>query len=419
MTTDPPARHGAIRRTLARARGIVAFALAEIRHTPVQSALSILAITLAVLAVTLLASTGLGVLETGQQQFDSADRDLWITDGGAELSSSGLKNPILNAHQVAATAEAHDDVKTAAPLAFHATYIMTADGKTKRVMGVGLPNTHGGLTLKAGEGFSRGDVHYANGSYDGPRTDEIIIDRSTATALELEVGDTATVTTNRGADGRTVTVVGISSTYSEFLGAPTAAMPLSELQRLAGTTGSDRATFVTVTVADDADPAAVQQALADEFPAYEVQTNREQLQEMLHGYALILASAVTVVILAVIIGGAITLNVLVLSVVQRLDELAALHALGLSRGTLIGAVVVRSLVLGGSGAVIALALTPLLGAALNTVAGQLVGFSTIVQVTPLVYVLGGGVAAGITLLGSVAVGWYMTSTVDYTTLSQT
>lgn len=303
-------------------------------------------------------------------------------------------------------------------MVFHVTYLRTGSGEAKPVMGVGLPNTHGGLSLTAGKGFSQGDVHYANGSYDGSRTDEIIIDKSTATALNLEVGDTVTVATSRSGDGREVTVVGISSTYSQFLGTSTVVMPLSELQELAGTTGSDRATFVTVTVTEDANRAAVQRDLAAEFPAYEVRTNREQLKTMLGSRALLLASAFTVVVLAVLISSAILLNVLVLSVTQRTAELAALRAIGLSRSTLIGVVLVRGIVLGGYGALLGLALTPPLGAARDIVASQFVGFRNLVHVQPIVFWLGGGVAAGISLLGSIAVGWYMTMTLDYSTLAK-
>jgi putative ABC transport system permease protein len=417
MTADPTPWTDAIRRKFAQVRGVIELACAEIRHTPIQSALSILAVALAVLAVTLLAGTGFGVLETGQQKFANADRDLWIADSGVEVSSSGLENPIVDSHTVAATAKRHDAVRTAAPLAFHMTYLR-ADGETDPVTGVGLPNTHGNVNLDEGEGFSQGDVHYANGSYDGPRTDEVIVDRSTADALGLEVGETVTVAASRDGEGREMTVVGISSTYSKFLGSSTAVLPLSELQRLAGTTGSDRATFVAVTVADGADQGAVRQDLAEEFHQYQVRTNREQLEAMLGSRALLLASALAVVILAVLIGSAIMLNVLVLSVFQQTDELTALHALGLSRGTLIGTVLTRSIILGGVGAAIGLLLTPVLGVALDVGAARLVGFSNIVRVTPSVYLLGGGVAAAISLFGSLAVGWYTTTTLEFSTLTR-
>jgi|GEM_PF-309999 len=417
MTSETSERAGSLGRTLARTRGIIELAAAEIRHAPLQSALSIIAVALAVLAVTLLTATGVGVLDTGQQKFANADRDLWIADDGVELSASGVENPIVDSHDVAAKATDHGDVRTAAPLAFHVTYLETASGETKPVTGVGLPNTHGSVNLDQGEGFSRGDIHYANGSYDGPRTDELIIDPSTADALNLSVGETVTVATSRDSEGREMTVVGVSSTYSRFLGSSTAVVPLSELQRLAGTTGSDRATFVAVTVDDDANTGEVQRDLAAEFPEYDVRTNREQLETMLGSRTLLLASALAIVVLAVLIGGAIMLNVLALSVFQRSDDLAALHALGISRSTLIGTIAVRGIILGGTGAVIGLAATPLLGDALNAVAANLLGFSGVVHVTPLVYGLGAAVAIGISLLGSFAVGWYASRTVKFSTLS--
>jgi putative ABC transport system permease protein len=417
MTFEPTDRPGAVRRILARARGVVELAFAEMRHAPIQSALSILAVALAVLAVTLLTGTGVGVLDTGQQKFANADRDLWIAGDGVEVTSGGLENPIVDSHGVTATAKQHDAVRTAAPLAFHVAYLET-DGETEPVTGVGLPNTHGNVNIDEGKGFSEGDVHYANGSYDGPRTDEVIIDRSTADALDLKVGETVRVAASRDRDGREMTVVGISSTYSKYLGSSTAVLPLSELQHLTGTSGSDRATFVAVTIADGADRGAVRRDLDEEFPQYQVRTNREQLETMLGSRALLLASASAIVILAVLVGSAIMLNILALSVSQQTKELTALHVLGLSRPMLIGIVLTRCIVLGAVGAAVGLLLTPIFGTALDIGAARLVGFSNIIHLAPAVYLLGGGVAASISLFGSLAVGWYTTTTLEFSALTR-
>ncbi|WP_255170938.1 ABC transporter permease [Natrononativus amylolyticus] len=409
IETGPEAERARSLRALSRARGVVGLAAAQVRHTPVRTALSVLGIALAVLAVTLLASTGFGVLETGQERFAAADRDLWITGGSVEVTpQGGLENPIVGAHEISASLEARDDVETAAPLAFHGVYVEHGDDR-ELVTAVGLPGTHAGLDLEAGEPLEGGDLHYADGGYDGPRTDELIVDRSTADALGLEVGDDVVVSSSADGGGRAVTVVGISSTYSQFLGTPTVTMPLSELQALAGTTESDRATFVTVALADGADAAAAQAAIQEEHPEYEVRSNEEQFERMLESHVLVMASAVTLVVLAVLVGSALALNVLVLSVVQQSREFVALQLLGVSRWTLTGVVLVQGLVLGALGGLVGLAATPVLAAGVNEAAVRLTGFPDLLRVTADVYALGGAVAAVICLFGSVAVGAYLAS----------
>ena len=400
---------GRVRRLLSRVRAIMGIAVAQLRHAPAQTALSILGVALAVLAVTLLASTGVGVLETGAEQFDETEVDLWVTGGAVEMTpQGGLENQIADAHDVAASIEARDDVEGTAPVAFHAVYVEQGE-ESELVSAVGVPGGHTDLELEAGEPLLYGDPHYADGTYDGPHTDEILVDRSTADAFDLEVGDTIRVASARGSDGREVTVVGISSTYSQFLGTSTIVMPLSELQQLAGTTGSDRATFVTVTAAEDADIDTVQSEIQEDHPEYAVQTNREQFEAMLESQILMMASAATLVALAVLVGGALLLNVLVLSVVQQSTQWVALRRIGVSRGTLIGIVVCRGVGIGLIGGLLGLAATPVLATTMNEIGRRIVGFPELLRVTTETIALGAGVAIVLTVAGSVLVGWVVAS----------
>jgi len=373
--------------------------------------LSIIGVALAVLAVTLLASTGVGVLETGAEKFDETEVDLWVTGGAVEVTPQGeLENPIADAHDVAASIEAREDVEGTAPVAFHAVYV-EQDEESELVSAVGVPGGHTDLELEAGEPLPYSDPHYADGTYDGPRTNEILVDRSTADTFDLDVGDTIRVASARGSGGQEVTVVGISSTYSQFLGTSTIVMPLSELQQLAGTTGSDRATFITVTAAEDADVATVQSGVQKDYPEYAVQTNREQFEAMLESQVLLMASAATLVALAVLVGGALLLNVLVLSAVQRSTQLVALHRSGISRGTLAGIVICRGVGSGLVGGLLGLAATPVLATTANEIGRRIVGFPELLRVTTGTVALGAVVAIVLTVVGSVLVGWLVTSTI--------
>ncbi len=83
--------------------------------------LAIIGICLAVLAMTLLAGTGVGVLETGGQQFDAADRDLWMTAGETRLTPTGgggFENTLYDSRNVSAAVSQQEGVRNAVPLAF-------------------------------------------------------------------------------------------------------------------------------------------------------------------------------------------------------------------------------------------------------------------------------------------------------------
>lgn len=139
--------------------------------------------------------------------------------------------------------------------------------------------------------------------------------------------------------------------------------------------------------------------------AIDVRTNREQLESILAKQAVILASGVVLVILAVVAGIALTANLLALLVYQQRQELTAAKALGVSGHLLVGTAAGQGLILGLLGGTVGLLLTPLAGTGLNTVATHLVGFNGLVQTPLFVFVLGGLIAVGIGTVGALVVGW--------------
>ncbi|MFB1065596.1 ABC transporter permease [Natrinema sp. H-ect4] len=389
-----------------KGRAVARLAISQVRHERGRTVLVVLAIALAVLAVTLLASLGLGVLQTGEERFDQAEQDVWISGEAVELTATGsVENPITDSHDLASDLEERDDVEAATPLAFHAVYVGTEPDDLELVTSVGVPGT-GSDTTEDGEGFSEGDSHYANGSYDGPMSQEIVIDPQTAELFDIGVGDALYVGTSQAnAADREFEVVGVSSEYSQFLGTSTVTMPLSELQEIAGTTGSDRATFVTVTTADGVDRATVSEDIQRSYPEYDVRTSDEQFESMLREYLLVLASGATLVVLALVAGIALTTNTLVLVAVQQREEIAALRALGLSRGLIAGVVGGQGFALGAIGGLLGLLATPVAAFALDRLATSVVGFENLLRTPPSIYAAGLLIAVGIGTLGAVVAGW--------------
>lgn len=386
---------------IARARAVVGLAVAQLRRAPGRTVLSVTAVALAVLSVTLLASLGIGVFETGQESLDEVDRDVWITSEPLDPSPGGTENAIVDAHGVAAESTQHEDVSHAAPVAIYDTYVGTEPDDRERVPSVGVPETHDGFAFDAGEGFDVEDRHYTD---DGEPA-EIVLDSAVAADLDVSVGDTVYVGASRHGGVHEFTVVGLSSHYSQFLGTPAATVPIAELQSVAGTRGTDRASFVTVDVEPGADRDAVRDDLAASHPAYDVRTSDEQLVSLIQDRALVVASGVALVSLSVVGGIVLTVNLFLLVAYSQRDELAALRAIGLSRPVLAGTIGVQGFVIGLLGGLAALAATPPATTGLNRLAASVVGFDSLLSTPPAVYAVGLVIALGVGTTAAVVAGW--------------
>lgn len=394
---------------LSKLRAALGIAVTQLRHSRGRTVLTVLGITLAVLSTTLLAGTGIGVVETGQQKFDASGRDLWISGGAVRFAPGtvgGIENSITDAHQLEQELRQREDVATATPMSFQTVYVSTNGTEFETVIGVGAPAKKAAVQLSSGPGFTKDDVHYGNGSYDGPMTNEVVVGQRVAEQYDIEVGDTLYVGgTLASAREHRFTVVGVSPTFSQFLGAPSVVLHLSELQEVTGTTGTDSATLVTVRLRDGADPAQVAAEIEREYPQYDVRTNQEQLTKTLEEQATVLAAGASLVLLAVVSGLALTLNLLLTHVHQQRRELAALKALGMSSSTLATAIGAQSLLLGVLGGLVGVGLSYPAVEVLNYVAYAVVGFDDVVRLPGVVLVGGFGLAVGTSLLGSLAAGW--------------
>jgi putative ABC transport system permease protein len=400
---------GLLGTTLTRVRGVVGLALAQLRHDRTRTVLAVLGIALAVLATTLLGGVGIGVIETGEEKFDASGRDLWVTGGPVRLAPGtvgGFENTVLDAHQLSAAIESREDVNTAVPMAFQTVYVSTDGENWETVVGAGAPARGGSVQVTRGSEFQHRDVHYADGTYSGPMTHEVIIDDRIAALFNVSVGDSLYIGgTIADARRNEFTVVGVSPTFSRFLGTPTVTLHLSELQEVTGTTAADRASLITVDVADGADPATVAAAIEREHPNYDVRTNREQLEATLERQAVILASGGSLVVLALLAGIALTANLMVSVVYQQRRELAALKALGSRTSTLVGVVVVQALCLGVLGGALGVAATIPAATLLDVVAASLVGFENVVRTPQWVLGAGFAIAVPISLVGAAVAGW--------------
>jgi putative ABC transport system permease protein len=391
-----------------RLRSVLGLAATRLRHDRTRTILAILGITLAVLSTTLLGSLGVGVIDTGQQKFDAADRDLWISGGPTRISPGslgGFEGGIVDAHEVSQSLNERETINTAAPLLFQTVYVGSDAESLETVVAVGA-TADGGFTYASGQGFGSDAGFYNDGAYNGTPNQNLVIGTRLQSQLDVGVDDQLHVGgTVVDARQTTYTVTGTSSTFTQFLGTPTVSLPLAELQMMTGKASTDQASLITVDVADDANVEAVAERLKTEYPAYTVRTNSEQLQAIVAERIVVVAAGIVLVGLAVLAGIALTVNLLTLLVLQEQDSLAAIRAVGVSRSVVVGLVATQGLCYGLLGAFVGLLLTLPASFVLNRLASRLVGFEGLVQVTTPVLAAGASIALVAGVSSALVAGW--------------
>lgn len=404
-----------------RPRAMVSIAWRELLTHRSRTVFAIIGIAVAVLAVTMLMSVSAGVLATGEEQFEAADREIWVSGGPVEVDPGeigGFRNPVVDAHNVSAAIDGHEDVRDATPLAFQAVYV-SADGEEfETIVGSGVPGMGGAISLDEGDGFSGSDTHRSGGTYDGPMTHEVVIDPAIADSFDVGVGDTLFIGgTIGGAQRNEFEIVGISSTMGEMMGAETVSIRLSELQTLTASEYEDRATLIVVALEDGVDAEEVREELQAEHPDYDVRTSGQQLEAIVQRQAVVIAGGASLTGIAVIAGIVFSMNLFVSMMYQQRRTFAIIGAIGGHRSSILIIGVVQAILISLIGGLLGLLLTPVMAGGLETVVLALTGFDGLVRVPREAYIIGGGIAGMCSILGAVVGAWRVHRFNDITTLS--
>lgn len=369
--------------------------------------LAVAGVALAVLLVVLLVGLGHGLFSTGSEAISWISRDLWVSGGGLGLAPGAVgsvENPIHGAHSVAADIERDDRVAAAQPLAFMTVYVSPNTSDFTTVVGVGAAPSGNPSAIDRAQ-VELNDSHYRNGSYDGPMTHEIIIDPGTAEQLGVGVNDTLHVGgTLAAARTNEFRIVAVSGRFSTFLGTGTVAMPLSELHEVTGSTGTDPAALVGVTLTPGASADAVEQDIEQRHPELAVRGNDEQVRSIIGGQASVVVGALALVVLAVVSGIVLVVNVLATLVRGQRAELAALKASGISGRSLVIVVLAEGALLGTVGGLVGIGIAPVAVDGLNLFLADLSGFAKLIKTPTWVYALGMGLATTMGVVGSTVAG---------------
>ncbi|HTT35566.1 MAG TPA: FtsX-like permease family protein [Thermoplasmata archaeon] len=370
---------------------------ARLRHQRLQVALAIAAIGAAVALPVVLLSVGGGVVAHELASLENAGYQITVSAPG----NHGLSG----AHALATTVDRIADVASASPVLSAPVDLTAPGGAIVPVLAEGVLPGPFLATSPADQralfpaplplGDPTDAAHFANGTYQGPAVNDVLL--SSPLAASLGVGAGARVALSNGPPplpATSFTVTGEFGVAPTLLG-PTAAdaivVPLSDLQLLVGVahgtngTGSDGADSMQVSLVPAAtvDPATVRAVAARiqaVVPYYGVTslldeaTQLESSAAILNGFYLALSSASL----------AIGLLFLVLVEVRRVEadraSIAIRRAVGLSGARITAPILVEALGLAAAGAA----------------AGVAGGFVT---VTALAAWAGGGVA---TLAGEAA-----------------
>jgi putative ABC transport system permease protein len=414
----------------------MAYAFDAIRRRPGRAILTGLGIGLAVgLVVTLLAISS-GIESSASTLAAASGVDLVAASANTTLTSDEFP-PITGAHTLAAEIPKVDpNVAAASPWLVGDVVFGNASLRASSLNGsvpigwtptstgaVGwIPSDNGGIDVPEiynGTGFTApGDPHYANGSFHGPSTHEIVLDQALATVLHVSVGGSVWVNSSAPAtdaelpgwfaNATEFRVVGVSGPFWLLPSALLAFTYLSELQEILGgaAPATDYASLVLIHLNDPTRAATDQALLAAAFPGLSVFTLSNILGEVQHVVNLYRTFGDLIGLIGLVVAALFTTTILQMSVDDRSRELALLRAVGHSRGSVGLLVVEESLLLGALGLAIGLPVAYAGTYGLNLVLLRLVpglpsSFS-FVSFDPGVIATGIGIVVAIGLVASIA-----------------
>jgi len=352
----------------------VRYALDAIRRRPGRSALTALGIGLAVGLVVLLLALSNGIQTSASTLATASGVDLVAASANTTITS-GEFPPLSGAHGLSSRIPALDsNVATASPwliddLVFgnaslwaHANASSVPSGWTPTSSGtVGwIPTDNFGLQtpeLYNGTGFTLpGDPHYANGTFTGPFTREIVLDQGLASVLHVAVGGWVWASSSTPpssaalpgwyANASPFRVVGISGPFWLIPSALLAFVYLSELQAISGgaSPSTDYASLILIHLLDPTRASDDQIRIETAFPNLSVFTLSNILGAIQHVVDLYRTFGELIGLIGLVVAALFTTTVLQMSVDDRSREIALLRAVGHSRAS-VGSLVVQEAVL--------------------------------------------------------------------------
>ena len=341
--------------------------------------------TVAAVALTiafLLVVTGIALSLADGGVTTTDDATVHITPEAQQTLSSvdGVEGPRLGAtNERASTIRAHDGVAHASPVLIEAGRLEAGgDPQTVQLVGVvpdGESRTVAGLPIDA---LEEGDPHYANGSYDGPRTGGIVLSRTAADRLGASAGDDLAVST---APRRTTnfSVTAVSETDGGDVGAPVALVHASELQSLSGAADGELADRMVIW----GEPDVARSAAADAYPDASVTVTDTADPTALFDDGLAFATSVIALMVGVTICASFVATTMGMTVDEDRRTLAVLESVGVPARGRLAVIAISTGITTLVGSVVGVGLGAVGIAGVNAVASATVAPGAVAQFHPL------------------------------------
>lgn len=357
-------------------------AVRNLANNKLRTILTILGISLAVLSIILIASIGNGLLTTGNKLMDKNTFHLWITGKASDLQSQYLMNDaamITDAHFIVNNIKKDKEITQATPLLTEMVYAFREGAEPRAIFALGLEHITGSMiTVTKGSALEK-DTHYNNGTYNGMMSYEALIDSRTASLLNVNVGDTIHI-------GKTITeareqkfkIMGLTDSLSRFSSNPMVILYLSELQEITGNQYYDNVNLLIIRLKNPGNVIEIQKDLQEQYPMYTVSTNQDYLIRSIKQNSLPVASATSIVVLAVIMGTMLAVNSMFLSLNEKKKEIAILNVLGFNRLSIFRSIGTEGMIICLTGGLLSVIIATPLIQGMNELIHTFMGFNGLV-----------------------------------------
>jgi putative ABC transport system permease protein len=357
-------------------------AIRNLEKKKFRTFLTMMGIALGVISIILLASIGNGLLSTGGKLLEQSTIHLWVTGGATDLASqyagSG-DSKISDAHKFVEDFRKDKEINMVTPMLSEMVYAFKNDSEPRAVFGLGIEGSAGPLVnIIQGKDLAA-DVHYNKGRFDGKWKKEVLIDNRTASLLDVQVGDTIHIgKTLTEANEQEFTIIGLTKSLARFSSNPMVIFSLSELQDITGNHYYDRVSMIMIRLKDSGRAEYFQYQIEQRFPLYTVSTNQEYLEKAMKQNSLPIASAASIVVLAVIMGTMLAVNSMLLSLHEKKKEIAILKVIGMSQWSIFKSIGTEGLLISFLGGIAGILISIPLTDAINNMINKYIGFDDLV-----------------------------------------
>ncbi|WP_408957478.1 ABC transporter permease [Natrinema sp. 74] len=341
------------------------------------STIGVIALTVALLLV--VTGVALALADGGVTGRNDAAVAVTPEESGTLSSVDGVEGPRLGAtNERAAAIRDRDGIDHASPVLVETVRLRPPNGnaRTVRLVGVvpdGESRTVAGLSTAA---LERGDPHYANGSYDGPRTGEIVLSETAADRLGASSGDELTVSMGPGrSSGPSVTVTAVADDGTGGATAPVALVHVSGLQSLSGAADGGLADRLLIW----GESSAAQSAAADAYPAAAIEVAGTTDPSSLFDDGLAFATGVIALVVSVTICASFVATAMGMTVDEDRRTLAVLESVGVPTRGRLAIVAVSAGITTLVGALVGVALGAAGIVAVNAIAGATIAPGAVAQ----------------------------------------